>query len=128
MEEFTAPKDLDPECLEVCQELNKLEGICTTGSCCGHNRQHFRVWLDLNFETWGHKVLTRCTCDRYYKSDWSVRLDHSDVEPFTGFVLVGPRDASQGDLFAARIREVIANPAVSKLFGMERQEFIRKEN
>jgi len=119
MEEFIPPKDLDPECLEVCQELNKLEGIRTTGSCCGHNRQHFRVFLDLNLKTWGHKVLTRCVCDRYYESGWSVELTHSDVEPFTGFLLSGPIDASQGDVFATRIRKVIAHPAVSKLFGID---------
>jgi len=119
MEKFTPPKDLDPECLKACQELNKLEGVRTTGSCCGHNRQRFRVWLDLDLKTWGHKVLTRCICDRYYKSGWSVELNHSDVEPFTGFVLIGPKDANQGDVFAVRIREVIAHSAVSKLFGID---------
>jgi len=119
MKKFMLPKDLDPECLEVCQELNKLEGVRTTGSCCGHNRQPFKVWLDLDFKVWGHKVITRCICDRYYENGWDVNLEHSDVEPFTGFVLIGPGDASQGDVFAARIREVIAHPAVSKLFGVD---------
>lgn len=118
MEEFTSPKDLDPECLKVCQELNKLEGVCTTGSCCGHNRQPFRVYLNLNFKTWGHKVLTRCICKRYYESGWSVELSHSDVEPFTGFILIGPRNANQGDVFANRIRKIIIHPEVSKLFGI----------
>jgi hypothetical protein len=30
------PTDLDPECLALCVAMNKLPGIQTTNSCCGH--------------------------------------------------------------------------------------------
>jgi len=116
---FILPKDLDPECLEICKELNNLDGIQTTGSCCGHGRGSFFVYLAWpDFKTWGHKVLTRCTCSRYFKEGWKVRLHHTDTEPFTGFVLIGPKDPTQGDIFAMRIREVLAHPGASRLLGV----------
>lgn len=39
------PADLDPECLELCRALNAMPGIMTTGSCCGHGRGPYRIWI-----------------------------------------------------------------------------------
>ena len=33
---FIKPKDIDEECINLVLQLNKLEGIETTESCCGH--------------------------------------------------------------------------------------------
>ena len=36
---WTPPPDLDQECLLLCIAMNKLPGIETTNSCCGHGDQ-----------------------------------------------------------------------------------------
>ena len=115
---MTLPADLDPECLKLCVALNDLDGVKTTESCCGHSKGPFRIWFHLDTSTWGHKVVSRCVCPRYYPSDWTISMGHNDVEPFTVFVLEGPADPSQGDVFAERIKETCAHPAVSRLFGI----------
>lgn len=33
---WVPPTDLDPECLDLCVAMNKLPGVRTTESCCGH--------------------------------------------------------------------------------------------
>lgn len=37
--QWIPPSDLDKECLELCVAMNKLPGIRTTNSCCGHGDQ-----------------------------------------------------------------------------------------
>lgn len=37
------PKDIDPECYALCVALNKLPGIHTVGSCCGHGKEPFLI-------------------------------------------------------------------------------------
>lgn len=39
------PADLDPEVLLLCQAINELPGLMTVGSCCGHGRDPFHVYL-----------------------------------------------------------------------------------
>lgn len=35
--------DFDPECVNICKAVNRLNGIFTIESCCEHNNQPF--WL-----------------------------------------------------------------------------------
>jgi hypothetical protein len=52
---WTPPADLDPEVKELCVALNKLPGIVTYGSCCGHGERgvhisfYFKVPQDLAY-------------------------------------------------------------------------------
>ena len=41
--QWIPPSDLDKECLELCVAMNKLPGIRTTNSCCGHGDQPERT-------------------------------------------------------------------------------------
>ena len=36
---------MDIECIALCNAVNKLPGLRTTDSCCGHNKKTFRVWF-----------------------------------------------------------------------------------
>ena len=36
---------IDVECLELCVALNKLNGITTFESCCGHETGPFQIWF-----------------------------------------------------------------------------------
>lgn len=52
------PKDIDPECRPLCLALNKIEGIKTLESCCGHGRGTFRIF----FFAQGMDALYGVTC------------------------------------------------------------------
>lgn len=50
----------DPEIIPLCDELNKLFGVCTLQSCSGHGGGGGGLWLWLDeptsrmFDLWGH--------------------------------------------------------------------------
>lgn len=95
---WTPPDDLDAACLSLCVALNQLPGIKTTGSCCGHGRQPYRIWLDFTetVRLFGPITLSRCLSGRYYnyapdeqRLDPQWRLFLGDTEGPVCFVLEG---------------------------------------
>lgn len=78
---------LDPPCKALCVAVNRLPGLETTESCCGHGKTPFRIWFQASalFDR-GFVTLARITCDRYHEGHWRVYLDHTDVNP-VAFVL-----------------------------------------
>jgi len=36
---------IDKECIALCTAMNNLPGIYTIESCCGHEKQPFRIWF-----------------------------------------------------------------------------------
>ncbi len=36
---------MDPECIPLCDAINRAPGLQTTESCCGHGRSPFRIWF-----------------------------------------------------------------------------------
>ena len=36
---------MDVECIPLCDALNKLPGISTIDSCCGHHKKPFNIWF-----------------------------------------------------------------------------------
>ena len=36
---------IDKECVGLIKAMNKMPGICTFESCCGHGNQPFRIWF-----------------------------------------------------------------------------------
>ena len=36
---------MDQECIKLCDTINKLSGIKTKESCCGHGDDFFRIWF-----------------------------------------------------------------------------------
>ena len=36
---------MDPECIALCEAMNKLPGIRTTESCCGHGERSYHIWF-----------------------------------------------------------------------------------
>ena len=40
------PKDqMDKECIALCEALNRLPGISTEESCCGHLKYQYYIWF-----------------------------------------------------------------------------------
>ena len=71
---------MDKECIEICNILNSLPSVKTSGSCSGHGRNSFSVffnctdWRSLSF-------IGRCIDCRYWKygKNWEVMLSNSDI-------------------------------------------------
>lgn len=36
---------IDPECLRLCEAINKFPGLFTTGSCCGHGKRSYNIYF-----------------------------------------------------------------------------------
>ena len=36
---------IDNQCKSLCEAMNRVAGIHTTSSCCGHGKNHFRIWF-----------------------------------------------------------------------------------
>lgn len=43
---YTPP--MDPECVPLCNAINRIRGIRTIESCCGHGERTFKIWLDVS--------------------------------------------------------------------------------
>lgn len=42
------PNEMDEECIALCNAINKIPGLRTTSSCCGHGKELFRIWFDVD--------------------------------------------------------------------------------
>lgn len=81
-------ESMDVECIDICDALNSMKGIMTNESCCGHNREPFRVWFSCQ-SLEPLKFIQSCIDKRYWihGEEWSIRLSISDTKPFLNFVL-----------------------------------------
>ena len=39
--------EMDPECILLCDAINRIPGVDTTESCCGHDNGTFRVFFHI---------------------------------------------------------------------------------
>lgn len=49
MRNLQLPNDMDSECVRFCDAINSMKGLCTTSSCCGHNKEPFRIWFRASY-------------------------------------------------------------------------------
>ena len=74
------PSDMDKECVEICNTLNKLPNTETKDSCQGHQKHPFWVF----FKCTDIDVLTRlgrAVDQRYSDGLWEILVDDTDVNP-----------------------------------------------
>ena len=45
MSERMLPAGVDAECVALCNALNRLPGVRTTESCCGHGKSEYHVFF-----------------------------------------------------------------------------------
>jgi hypothetical protein len=80
------PGDMDIECIALCHMLNRLPGIKTMESCCGHGKDIYSVWFNCNnIETLSR--LGRCIEKNYSDGNWEIVVDSCDTNPFGLFWL-----------------------------------------
>ncbi len=39
------PKDMDKECISLCNAINRFKGLRTIESCCGHGNTPYHIWF-----------------------------------------------------------------------------------
>ena len=74
------PLDMDEECVEICNTLNRLPDTETRESCQGHGEHPFWVF----FKCTNIDVLTRlgrAVDKRYSDGNWEILVDDTDREP-----------------------------------------------
>lgn len=85
---------LDHQCVALVQAMNRLEGVETTSSCCGHGEAPYRIWFRVtDYHGKGLADLARLTCERYHfdiSVSWQILLNHGDLPgEEVGFLLEG---------------------------------------
>lgn len=82
------PKDIDKECLLLCEELNKLDGVETTESCCGHLKSPYNIFICCKSFT-SLAIIARAIDERYCgtKYVWKLVVETSDDKPCFNFML-----------------------------------------
>ncbi len=77
---------MDAPCVELCDLLNRLPGLETTESCCGHCKESYRVFFRCdNLDTLTR--LGRVVDRRYSDGNWEIVLDTGDARPKNRFWL-----------------------------------------
>lgn len=74
------PLDMDEECIEICNTLNRLPDTETYESCQGHGKHAFWIF----FKCTNINVLTRlgrAVDRRYSDGNWEILVDDTDVKP-----------------------------------------------
>ena len=80
------PADVDCECVSICNTLNRLPGLTTFESCCGHELHPFWVWFKCsNIDTLSR--LGRAVSRTYSDGKWEIVVDTSDTSPKGCFLL-----------------------------------------
>ncbi len=80
------PDDMDDECIALCNLLNRIPGVRTSESCCGHGKSPFRLWFRCTDITVIAR-LARCVDRNYSDGLWEVVAENADGEPVGFFCL-----------------------------------------
>jgi hypothetical protein len=101
------PSDImDQECINICNAINKLSGLYTIDSCCGHGKIEYRIW----FKATSLEVLPPllyyfdiCHCGF---ADWKVIVETDCGMSPVSFMIEGPI-GEQAFKEAERIAELL---------------------
>lgn len=105
--EIELPEDIDGGCVCLCNMLNRIPGLLTTESCCGHGREQCRIWFRcIDIEVIAR--LARCVDRNYSSGLWRVVAENSDMNPVGLFCLETRRALSEQELSDESIQFVHA--------------------
>jgi hypothetical protein len=81
---------LDPECFELCDALNRLPGIRTDESCCGHGRDCFEIYFQAdNLTALPNVVRWFSSCCTLFPRDWTVEVWQGCEHDQLSFIIRG---------------------------------------
>lgn len=74
------PEDVDAECVDICNLLNRLPGTETDESCQGHGKHPFWVFFSCtDIDTISR--LGRAVFNTYSDGKWEIVVDSTDTDP-----------------------------------------------
>jgi hypothetical protein len=124
---YNREKDLgliDTECTELCEAINKIPGLETTESCCGHGNEPLSIWFRVN-NLRDLFVVCRCIDPRYNDiGDWRCESFCTDLEDdpirfrLTSGDSVGFRAYIDARKIAYAIEEFMEDKELLKLFNI----------
>lgn len=100
--QWSIPADIDPEVVDLCAAINKIPGVQTIESCCGHGSRPFKVWFVVNDLVDLPHVLywfDGCHCGFY---GWDVVVTTDCAKSPVTFKIQGPA----GDQGFAEAKEI----------------------
>src|SRR5574337_2080209 len=69
--------NMDVECIAICDAINRIPGLHTTESCCGHGKERFRIFLDIENLNVLSKLLFWCY-PRHIGFRWNCMIEAYD--------------------------------------------------
>lgn len=81
---------IDKECIELCNAINKLDGLYTTESCCGHGRTPYHIFFNIQSI---NNLLPILHCIEYWVCglrEWRVLALTDSAVKKVFFLLEGP--------------------------------------
>lgn len=120
------PKDIDSECVYLCDALNSIPHVLTVESCCGHGKESFDIW----FNCYKNRQLLPIarSISRNYSSlmdEWSLFVAYSDLPERPIFFqlssnnIKGERAYEESKIIANNIYGHMRNIAFIDGFGIE---------
>jgi hypothetical protein len=110
---------MDPECIKLCDAMNKVPGIRTIESCCGHGERPYRIWFkSKNLKSLPLLLYWFDRCHVGYPG-WNVSVSTDCAMSPVTFMVEGPIGAySESDDIAKSLEENLK----SKMNSEERLE------
>ena len=106
-ETIKLPEDIDKECIEICNVLNRLPGTETFESCMGHGKHEFWVFFRCyNIDTISR--LGRAVNKNYSDGNWEIIVDSTDTKPLRNFWLRSKK-ILQGKELEESLRGLVEN-------------------
>ena len=100
---------MDIECISLCEALNKIPGIETIESCCGHGNEKYQIWFkcyDLHKLSYLLYFIDPCYINF---SNWRCRVKTDFRMSYPTFVLegIGPLVYKQSEIIAKCIEDYL---------------------
>ena len=101
-------RGMDNECVDLCNLLNRLPGLKTSESCCGHCKAPFCVFFSCdNLDTLTR--LGRVVDNRYSDGKWEIVLETGDSHPKNRFWLRSKEAFKDSDEMMLSTQDMIDN-------------------
>ena len=117
---------MDPECIPICDALNRIPGIRTLESCCGHGKHGFWVWFTVSQPFKNLTVVGRVFDSRYGGlEEWDCILDNTDspeaspVFYINSHTIMGPVAYEQANKIAENLDQHMKHLEFLKIFEIQ---------
>jgi len=101
---------MDAECVNICDAINKIPGLRTLESCCGHGDYPFRIWFLIDDPRTLPMLLYFCDpCHVGFRWDCKVTTDcaMSPVHYRIESLEIGEEAYLQAEVIATEVQEFL---------------------